>query len=277
MPVQSVTTTSTSQAPPPMSPSMDPRIRARLIEVRRRQGRRRLRLLMAGLVGLALVAAGLAALHSPLLAVRRVTVTGNHELSRAEVVAATGLGHRTLMIDVQAGRMEQALDRLPWVDSASVRRLWPSTIRIGITERLAVAQVRLAGGNWVEVDPQGRVLAASATPWSRLVTIAGNGREGRAPVGHPRMVIGEGPALAVASALPAGLRPDVQAVTLLGDGDVEVSLRSGGRAVLGPVTDLTAKLAAVQTMVAEVDMSDAKVLDVTVPEMPTLTRGQPAP
>lgn len=185
--------------PEPAIP-IDPRIRQRRQAVQRQDGRRRLRIVIGalGVVGLAVLAVG--ALYSPLLRVRHVAVSGEHRVSRAEILADSGLGRHRQMINVQPAVIASRLDRLPWVDSATVIRTWPGTVTIHVVERRAVAELALhppsgtgaragssAGvarpapalssgtipGPMALVDASGRVLALSPAPVAGLPTLFG--------------------------------------------------------------------------------------------------------
>ncbi|MGI9033123.1 MAG: hypothetical protein ACR2HY_05490, partial [Acidimicrobiales bacterium] len=63
-------------APPTIRVPIDPRIRRRQLQVRRAEGRRRLRLLVATSIVVAVLGAGWGLTRSPLLDVDRVTVQG---------------------------------------------------------------------------------------------------------------------------------------------------------------------------------------------------------
>ena len=73
-------TTTGSSAPPTADdrPIIDPRIRDRLIAVRRNRGRQRLRWVIALFGFFALVAVVLCLLHTPLFSARAVKVSGMH-------------------------------------------------------------------------------------------------------------------------------------------------------------------------------------------------------
>lgn len=252
----------------PVLPSMDPRIRQRRIAVRRGQGRRRLHLLVSGLGVVATGAALAAVLHSPLLAVRTVQVTGAAHVTRAQVLAAARLGPATPMIDVNAGAAQASLRRLPWVATASVSRHWPATIRVRLTERVPVAEGPADGGGWAALDRSGRVLAVSASRWPGLVTLGGI-----RPLGRPgTAVAADRPALAVAAALSPAVRAEVSSVSLMAGGNVELALVPQGTVELGSTSQLPAKLASLSAVLAQVDLSNVAVIDVEVPQAPTLTR-----
>ncbi|MGH9059449.1 MAG: cell division protein FtsQ/DivIB, partial [Acidimicrobiales bacterium] len=137
-------------APRPPRPArtvpVDPRMRQRLIDVRRAEGRRRLRVLIAVSCALAALAGAAGIVYSPLLAVRHTRVTGTARVPVATVLGVAGLSHRRLMVDIDPARVEQRLAQVPWVGTAHVRRQWPATVTITIEERTSVAAVAAAGG-----------------------------------------------------------------------------------------------------------------------------------
>ena len=246
---------------------MDPRIKRRRVEVKRDEGRRRLRVLI-GVIGAALaVLAVVGLVQSPVLAVRKVDVVGARQTEPAEVVAAAGLDHHPRMVDVSSGLVARRVRRLPWVNTAKATRVWPATVRIQITERVAIAQLPSAAGEWAATDATGRVLSTGPQD-PDLAVLAG-----LPPAGEPASLLGTpGDAvLAVASHLPDDLRPRVKEIVAVGDG-VDLHLKPAGTVHLGGTDRLADKLVAVATVVARVDLRNLKILDVRVPDAPVLTR-----
>jgi hypothetical protein len=153
-----------------------------------------------------------------------------------------------------------------------VERHWPGTVRITVTERSPEAVVAGPAGTTAVVDGQGRVLES----------VAGT------PQGRPRLEgVGEAPApgaslggagrdaLAVVLALPAPLRAQVVSVAVVGGGELEVTL-AVPRAVIvrvGPADGLAAKMLALTTVLARVEMDGVTAIDVRAPEAPTVARG----
>jgi cell division protein FtsQ len=139
-------------------PPVDPRFRRRWAEARRAEGRRRLRVILALVAVVVLVAGGVGALHSPLFRVRDVTVVGSTHTPRSEIVAAAGLaGNHALMLGAGSTVARRALEALPWVGSVSFARHWPWTVLVTVRERTPAAVMAVAGGTDV-VDASGRVL-----------------------------------------------------------------------------------------------------------------------
>ncbi len=99
-------------------------------------------------------------LHSPkvlLLKPEQVEVTGNHIVSREAVLAPfyRDRGHSVLRIPLDTRRAD--VEKISWVQSASVQRILPNRIRIDISERTPVAFVR-NGSEIALIDEFGKIL-----------------------------------------------------------------------------------------------------------------------
>jgi len=77
------------------------------------------------------------------------------------------LGASFLAVDLTAARA--AVEALPWVATASVRREWPGTLRIAFTEEVPIATWRDTG----LVDADGVVFAEGAAGFPALPALAG--------------------------------------------------------------------------------------------------------
>ncbi len=257
------------KAPPqPRRVPIDPRIRRRQIDVLRAAGRRRLRLVVTGLVVMGLIAAAWGATRSPLLDVDRIVVEGATKTGDAAVRRAAGVHPGRSMTGVDVGGADRRVSRLPWVLRTDVIREWPSTVKIRVIERRATAVVRQDGAAWVLVDRVGRVLAEALTPPPGLVVVDGVPFAG-AP--GTRVAATAHDPLEVAAELPPGLAPRVATVTLGANG-VELRLLPQGVVVLGAATAVADKLRAAQTVLAAVDGRTVSNLDVRIPSSPVLTR-----
>lgn len=256
------------QAPHQVRVPMDPRIRRRRIEVRRVQGRRRLRLLIALLVVLLLTVGAWAVARSPVTDVDRIEVVGAERTPAADVVRATAIRRGSPMIKVDEGRAARRVEALPWIDAAEVSRDWPGTVVVTVTERAATAVTSTDAGAWALVDPSGRVLEVVADIPPGLTVL-----EGLPPAAEPGATLDGGSApLTVVAALTPALRARVQAVVTVAGEQVELKLTPRGTVRLGRPTDLENKLRAVERVLAQVDTRDLAVLDVRLPSSPVLTR-----
>ena len=96
---------------------------------------------LVGLTGLAIALTGLQlAMRSPLWPVRDVTVQGSLEhTTRAEIEAALRGRVAGNFFSVDVVEVRNALERLPWVRRAAVRRVWPDRLEATLEEHVALA------------------------------------------------------------------------------------------------------------------------------------------
>ena len=239
--------------------------------MRREEGRRRLRVVVATLVvaGAAAIAAGLT--RSPALDLDYVDVRGVEHTSRVELLRATGLSGHPLMVEIDTGRVVRRAEALPWVLTARAHRRWPGTVRVEITERVPVAVIPVKGGErWALVDPTGRVLDLSPEKPAGFPAIGNLG-----PVGPPGTSVAHqaAAALKVSARLPSALRARVADVATGAGGEVELQLTPPGGVVrLGPPEALNLKFAALATLLERADLARVEYIDVRVPKAPVLTR-----
>jgi cell division protein FtsQ len=267
-------------------PPIDPRMRQRRIEVRREEGRRRLKFLCALIAAALVAAAGFGITHSGLLAVHHVEVSGAAHTSREQVLAAAGLSDGGLMIDVHPGQVALRLDELPWVATAAISRHWPTTVKIRITERAPAALVAANPGQVAVVDDTGRVLALGPAPGGPpvspgpapgppLPTIVGLD-----PAGGPGSSLTDGEPLQAALAVVAAVRRDVvtsattwiTTVRVGADGELTATMTPSIVIRLGPAEQLDAKLLALRALLEQVNLKGVATIDVRVPDAPVLTR-----
>jgi cell division protein FtsQ len=249
---------------------MDPRLRARRIAVRRDEGRRRLRRVIALGTMAATIVLAVGVTQSPVLDVDRITVTGTAHTSPDAIRAASGIRSHQPMTAVDLDRARRGILDLPWVQTVSVGRRWPASIRVVITERTPAAAVAAGPAGFALVDRTGRVLETTPVPAPGFVVLAGVPPAGGAGTS---LAPEAGDALKVATSLLAPLAPKVAEVAATPDG-VELRLVAGGKVRLGPATDLLAKLVAADTVLSQVDVQGLCTLDVRVASAPSLTQGQ---
>jgi cell division protein FtsQ len=251
-------------------PPVEPRLWLRRMEVLREQGRRRLRWVIAALVAVVVAAAILVTLHSPVLAVRHVTVVGAHQTPVGAVVGQAGLDGRPL-VDIDTGAAAARVESLPWVAHASVVRSWPTGVTITVVERVPRAAVDRPGGVAV-VDGSGHVLEWAPESPPGLPSL------GAVVVpGPPGSVLGPGarPALTVVDAFPASLAPTVRRVVMPKGRGAWLDLGGGLSAALGGTGEISAKLQSLVSVLASARPAGSAVIDVTVPDLPTV--GPPKP
>ncbi|MEP6659971.1 MAG: FtsQ-type POTRA domain-containing protein [Acidimicrobiales bacterium] len=259
--------TTTSPPAPPDTTSVDPRLRARRIAVARDAGRRRLhRLAILGVL-LAVVVLVAVLARSPLVSVQTVDIDGAARTPGDAVTQAVGAVKGHPIYAVNAGAIQHRLEALPWVREAHIERHWPRTLRITITERVAVAVAPAADGSLRLLDAEGRVLDVAAAAPPGLVEVVGPIAPG-AP-GSSVDAAARG-ALQVAAALPPTLMGKVVQAEWNDRGEVRLGLAPRGRVLVGPPTQLTEKLLALDTLLSNVDPATIGEVDVRAPEAPTI-------
>lgn len=238
---------------------MDPRIARRWVEVRREQGRRRLKILIsmgAAMLVLALVAGSL---YTPLFKVRHVRVSVRGPMPAATVAALSGINRHSLMIRVNDSSVARHLDSVPNLGDAQVSTHWPGTVSIRVAVRQAVAAIQGPAAQsptrWSEMDATGRVIAVVGQPPAGIPLLLGTGTApppgqwvdgsaghdalvpapGRASLADlnaasdgPSVPEGVAAALAIAAALPARISGSVEAIQLSQSGQSGQSTQRGG-------------------------------------------------
>jgi cell division protein FtsQ len=219
----------------------------------------------------ALLAAAVWALFwSPLLSVRDVRVLGAKHTSVVRVKEASGLSGDENLLLLSTERVARAVESLPWVESASVDRKLPATVRVRVTERQPALMVTRGAKAWT-LDAEGRVLAvgrpAREVPVLTGVTASGL-RPGR-QVDSPA-ILG---ALATWRALPPRLERRVEAMFAPTVERTALSLRSGTAVRIGAPEDLAAKSAVLLALLRRLDTEGRTpaYIDVRVPTNPAVS------
>jgi cell division protein FtsQ len=150
-----------------------------------------------------------------------------------------------------------------------LRREWPDSVLITVTERNPVAKFGVGTHLFGVVDETGRLLEISSAPPSGLV-----------PLRIPNTAVVPGDSLPradavlarVASAVPESILHEIRTLEGTSTGAVVV-LRSGARAELGQATDLAAKMTALATMLGtpSVVLGAHSSIDLRVPDAPVVT------
>jgi cell division septal protein FtsQ len=248
---------------------IDPRIKARRAEVQRDVGRRRIqRLVDVGLV-LAVVAGFALAVRSPLLDVDAVTVAGSPHTPAEEVVAAARVGRGDQLMDVDVASVGARVTELPWVEAVEVHRGLDGRMAITVDERTPVAVTAGPDGE-VLVDDGGHVLGpVSDDPEAAGALVRLVGTEGVPAVGG-RLSSRYDETLALADRL-ATIAPGL-AQELSVDDDLTLVLASGISVRFGGPTLVESKLRSLETVLNQVDLTCAAVIDLRAPGSPVLTR-----
>lgn len=240
--------------------------------------RRRRRQVLVGLV-LLVVAAGLYQLaRSPLFGLSAVRVRGASATTRAAVLAAAGLHSGEPYLAIHPDEVRRRVEALPAVASARVTRVYPSSLRITVTERRPTAVVSSGDSRWL-VAADGIVLGPAAGPQPGLPFVAGVPLP---PDVRPGTRLAPGNSLANALAALGGmdpaLRQQVSGVTAGSIDSLQFQLRDGAVVVYGLAERQAAKDAAVLLIQKQLRSEGKQVvrIDVRSPSTPTVvaeTRG----
>jgi cell division protein FtsQ len=125
----------------------------------------RIAFLVGVLAVIGVVWAGLAEMRSAFLHDSRfviassedIQISGNEHVTRAEVLSVFGADLERNIFRVPLAERRADLERLPWVQHATVMRLLPNRLRVAVTERTPVAFVR-RGSQIGLVDASGVLL-----------------------------------------------------------------------------------------------------------------------
>ncbi|MEC3958449.1 FtsQ-type POTRA domain-containing protein [Nocardia sp. CDC153] len=218
---------------------------------------RRVRLgALAGVV--VLIAFGLVAYFTPLLAVRTVRVDGLAAVPEQQVLDALRVPDGRSMLRLDTDALAERVAHLPKVRSARVQRVFPSTVRVTVVERTPVLYFDSPDGtHLLDCDSVEFAIEPPGPGVPKLITDHPGGSD---PVTRA--------AVAVMAALPIPLRDQlgVGAVVARSVSDIALELRDGRTVVWGGTADSARKAAVVGPLLSQ----PGKVFDVTSPNLVTV-------
>ena len=268
--------------------TVDPRMRARRVAVLRAEGRRRLRILLVALGVILAAAAAWGVSLTPLLDVDRMAVSGIDPADRAEILESSQLSVGMPMVFLDVDDAQRSIAALPWVRSARVWRDWPATVRIAVDPRVPAAVVPARGGRTALIDAYGYAIGWGPAPAGPDAQAGGSDpTAGSRVAALPHVSVpfsgqlgdihtsADGP-LAVVAAMPDDLRAWVRTVTP-GEGQdrIVLELIGGATAVLGDPVLIDDKISALRAVLATADLECITTIDVTMPDIATVTRHHP--
>nr|WP_244629551.1 cell division protein FtsQ/DivIB [Martelella limonii] len=109
-------------------------------------------------------------------AVEDIEISGNSETSEIVVLQSLGLeGAYSLQgVDIQMARGQ--LLNLPWVADADIRKVYPSTLKISLKERVPYALWQQEDGRLLMVERDGNIIGPLSAPkFRRLPLVLGQG------------------------------------------------------------------------------------------------------
>lgn len=211
----------------------------------------------------ALVFAG-GLLQTSLFRIDRIDVTGNHQLSRDDILSLTKLHTGSSIATLNSQAAERRLESHPWVLHATVQAHWPHVVSVAIVEQRAVAVAQTKNKKWAQLGPDGTVLAVADKPVPKLPAALG--------VVAPDEVgslldASAADEMNVATAMPVSLAPRV--VQIQEENKmIRLGLDAGTVVILGDNTEIDQKLLSAASVIAHTDPKTLAELDVSSPRFP---------
>lgn len=229
------------------------------------------------LLGLSVVVAlqlGVALLTSPLLAIRRETITGIATLSAAdaaEVERVAAIRPGTNWLTASLSTVEQRLQQLPYIRYAVAKRVLPNAVvvRVGVREPQVIAEIN---GSAYEVDKEGVPLRiATAESRTRLETIALK----KARLLQPGKLLND---LVLLSAMEIAAKwrtspaTGIRKIEVDQNDDICLNMQDGVTVALGQNDELTEKLARLHDIYKQGSDIGQKLaaINLTVPSAPAV-------
>ena len=260
-------------AAPRRRPPADRRISERRKAILAARVRRRRRILGWALAALALAAGVAYLVRTPLFGLSAVRVEGTRAVPAEEVraVSQARIGEPYLGLDLAAIRAR--VGALPRVAAVRVTRDYPSSLRIAVTERPAVASVSTGGIYWL-VAADGTVLDSAGQRPTDLPYVAGVPLPAGVAAGS-RLAPGNelANALTALGGMDRRLERRVAGVDARTLDSLEFTLEDGTRVQYGLAVDQPAKDAAVLLVrrTLKREGREAQRIDVRNPSAPTVT------
>lgn len=108
-------------------------------------------------------------------AIDEIRVVGNHETSDIDIFDRVGLDGWTSLVGFDAEDARKRIESLPWVESAAVRKIYPSTLEVKVAERAPFA-IWQHGSLLSLIEPDGKVIAPlSGARHADLPLVVGTG------------------------------------------------------------------------------------------------------
>jgi cell division protein FtsQ len=206
---------------------------------------------------------------SPLVAVKRVTVTGAAGPDAGKIRQALIAAARTMTtLDVSMGQLNTAVAPYPDVKRLQVSMQFPHGIRIRVIEQIPVAVVVVAGRT-IAVAGDGTLLHEVAGTSSLPKIPLGVAPGGTQLTGTARA------AVAVLAAAPYQLLAHVTQVTATARHGLTAQLRNGPSIYFGGSQQLSAKWTAAAAVLADSTSAGTVYIDVSDPTRPAAGATEP--
>jgi cell division protein FtsQ len=113
------------------------------------------------------------------LGIENVKITGQSETSEVDVLERLDMGPYPSIVTFDVDRARENIRTLPWVEDATIRKLFPDTVEIAVTERTPYA-IWQRGPALALISADGSVIANNVGDrYAALPRVAGEGAAGR--------------------------------------------------------------------------------------------------
>lgn len=223
---------------------------------------RRLLTLAAVVVGILLLIGAYVFGWSSANGVKEIQVEGTKDLSSEQLVSVAGIPLGTPMMRVDLRAAEARISDLPQVGSVDVRRQWPRTIVITVSERGLVAMQKSANG-WELLDANGSPFALAAEKPKDLPTV----KQSPDPATNTAM-------LQALAGMSPQVRAQVLSVSAASPNSIRLVMRKNDTVVNWGSADESEFKSQVLAILLG---TDAGWIDVSIPQAPTTAEAPPAP
>lgn len=214
------------------------------------------------ILGGVLIVAAIIALYTPWLRicdVREVVVSGNQHTTTADLVVSSQLHRGQTIFSVPIRLVRRRLEAHPWVKLASVRRVFPHTIRIAVEERQVVAWAQHPSENSRIAIAEGGVIVGNEEVATSSLELIG--------ADFPSWEVGEALFNSQISELLATLQDNicqfaVQSVDVTDLRSVELFLENDLRVRLGDINRMQDRLTALKALCHEIEIDRYELIDV---------------
>jgi cell division protein FtsQ len=198
---------------------------------------------------------------SSLLAVQGVKVDGETTMSESQIRSQAGIrkGEPLIRIDIPA--VEARIASMERIESVTVKRSWPHTLRIEVVERTSVAWLSV-GGTIRGLDRYGvdfRTYSEAPKGLLEAQVTVGDTRQRQQTLESVAAVID------LIDSKDRELRKRVQAVSAASKDSIELNLTKGRTVVWGSDASSSRKLVVLRALLK----IEAKRYDVSAPDQPT--------
>ncbi|WP_293819097.1 FtsQ-type POTRA domain-containing protein [uncultured Corynebacterium sp.] len=128
--------------------------------------RKRLQWLVAGLVAL-VVLLGVLAYVAPIVKVSQIDVQGTTHADPQAIREASAISAGDNMLRLDMAEAAKGVSTVPWVEKVTVKRSWPTTVTVDVTEHQAIGYV-MDGDTPHVVDEKGTVFLTGVKPEGAL-------------------------------------------------------------------------------------------------------------